>query len=465
MTIVIPVSALGWGYQPRPPMIAFRESVLSLFANITIATDQGQVLVNDINTMFINNLRLCVEHNFDWMDCEGSLLQFSYDRYQIQPNRYSQATAGGVYPWNPNNIEQISYAYQAPQGTLGDALNFSPITNDLNTVGQYQLAASSPVTITAGVITAVARNYPHANPVTDNTNLLSGTTTGIIYSAYIPLYTPNGQTAYLHITYSSTGTGPNAILEIGGVNLTTGVSTGLVAATGGTQYPGFASGLSNLITGTGLLYLEATATVSAFPTAIGNQGSSGTPVPLSAFGGTCIVPLIVWVNAGTAVTLVQVGGLNLYTGYTNSVVGTAVATGSGNIVGNLLVGSESMQANIGFKQRVTHFQSQSLYQYTATTPLQNNVNSHMYSFNAQVPLKMVHDLSVSIYTTHEHNHQTPNAWPGLLLLQLLVQCCKIQSAVSVGSCKAGLPTSPSDPCRRRHSSVVPSSAFSSNLDD
>lgn len=403
MTIVIATSTLAFGYAPRPPMIAFRESVLSLFANITIATDQGQVLVNDINTMFINNLRLCVEHNYDWMDCEGSLLQFSYDRYQIQPNRFSQAAVNAAYPWNPNNSDYINYAYQAPQGTLMDALNFSPITNDPNTFGQYNLASSSTVTITTGVITSVARNWPHANPVTDNANLLAGTANGLTYSAYIPLYTPNGQTAYLHMTYTSTGAGPSSILEIGGINLTSGVSTGLIAAAGGTQFPGFASGLSALLTNaaTQLLYLEAFATVSAFPTAIANLGTvspvpAATPVPLSAFGGTCIVPIIVYVVGGTSVTLVQVGGLNLYTGYSNTSVGTAVATATGNIVGNLLVGSESMQANIGFKERVTHFQSQSVYQYSNATPLQNNTNAHMYSFSAQVPLKMIHDLFMQL---------------------------------------------------------------------
>ena len=386
-------------------MVAFRESVLSLFANITIATDQGQVLVNDINTMFINNLRLCVEHNFDWMDCEGALLQFSYDRYQIQPNRFSQVLGfnNGAYPWNPNSSEYITYGYQAPQGTLMDALNFSPITNDPNTFGQYNLASSSTVTITAGVITAVARNYPHANPVTDTTNLLAGTVSGDTYGAYIPLYTPNGQTAYLHMTYTSTGSGVSAILEIGGVNLQTGVTTGILSSSAGTSFPSYGSGLSSLLTtsATQLLYLEAFATVSAFPTAIPNLGSisgvpAATPVPLSNFGGTCIVPIIVYVVGGTSVTLVQVGGLNLYTGYSNTSVGTAVSSGTGNILGNLLVGSESMQANIGFKQRVTHFQSQSVYQYTTSTPLQNNTAAHMYSFNAQVPLKMIHDLFMQL---------------------------------------------------------------------
>lgn len=402
ITVVVAVSTLNFGYAPRPPMIAFRESVLSLFANITIATDQGQVLVNDINTMFINNLRLCVEHSFDWMTSEGSLLQFSYDRYQIQPNRYSPAL-NSPYSWNPNGSDLITYGYQAPQGTLLDALNYSPITNDPNTTGQYMLASSSAVTVTAGVITGIARNSPYNSG--DTQNLLSGTTTNANYGAYIPMYTANGNIAYLHITYtSSTGSAVTAIQEIGGINLAAGVTTSGTA--GVLNFPGYGSGLSALTSSAGYIYLEAVATVSAFPTGISGQSiisnaNSPTQVPLSSFGGTCIVPLVVYIASG-AVTLVQVGGLNLYTTWNPNVPATAPSgavtntSTPGRISGNLLVGAESMQANIGFKERVTHFQNQSIYQYTQTTPLLNNVAAHMYSFSAQVPLKMIHDLFMQL---------------------------------------------------------------------
>lgn len=407
IVVVIAQSTLNFGYSPRPPLIAFRESVLSLFANITIATDQGQVLVNDINTMFINNLRICVEHSFDWMTSEGSLLQFSYDRYQIQPNRYSPAV-GAQYGWNPTGSELIHYGYQAPQGTLLDALNFSPITNDLNTTGQYLLARSSDVTITAGVITNIARNSPYNTA--DTTNLLNGATNNVTYSAYLPMYCPNGQIAYLHMTYYTSG-GVFSIAEIGGINLITGVSTGVVAAAGGTEFPGYGSGLSALLPGaaTGYLYLNAVATVAAFPTGIANaSGLTGTvvnqPVPLSSFGGTCIVPIVVYVVGGTSVTVVQIGGMNLFTTWNpNAVPATAptgpVTTAGGvpaHFTGNLLVGSESMQANLGFKDRVNHFQNQSFYQFTTATPLQGTVAAHMYSFYAQVPLKMIHDLFMQL---------------------------------------------------------------------
>lgn len=408
ITLVIATSTLNFGYSPRPPMIAFRESVLSLFANITIATDQGQVLVNDINTMFINNLRLCVEHNFEWMNSEGALLQFSYDRYQIQPNRYSPAL-NTPYTWNPNNSDLITYGYQAPQGTLLDALNFSPITNDPNTQGQYLMASSTGINVVGGVIVGAARNNPYNT--NDNTNLLSGGTVNLTYAAYIPMYAPNGQIAYLHVTYYSTnGGGITNIAEIGGINLISGVTSGLVGAAAGTEFPGYGSGLTALVpNGTAqYLYLEATATISAFPMGIAGQslvGGANVPsqYPLSSFGGTVIVPIVVYITAGAAATLVQVGGLNLFSTWNPAVPANAPAgaltsnpTYSSKFSGNLLVGSESMQANIGFKQRVTHFQNQSVYQYTATTPLQNATAAHMYSMFAQIPLKMIHDLFMQL---------------------------------------------------------------------
>lgn len=416
MTIYVPASILNFGYSPRPPMICLRESVLSLFANITIATDQGQVIVNDINTMFINNIRLSVEHSLDWMNSEGSLLGFSYDRYQIAPNRYA-TPLNGTYPWNPTNISEITPGYRAAQGTLGDANNFSPITNDPNSQGQYNLASSSLCTTFSpdashSVINSIYRNQPPASPVTDTVNILTvGTTANFPVSNYIPLYCPNGNIAYLHVTYVTDATHVVQFLEIGGINLQGGQTTGAVqpgSNTAGTAYSGYGSGLSTMFANgqTGLVSLEATATVAAFPKNFPLSAPSGlnsattsqtaTDVPLAAYGGTCIVPLLCFVTGAGAVTPVQIGGFNLFTGYSNTTLGTIVPSGTtGYISGSLLVGAESQQANQGFKERVTMFQNQSTYQYVNNS-FTNGANMHQYSYVAQVPLKLIHDLFMQL---------------------------------------------------------------------
>lgn len=335
------------------------------------------------------------------MNSEGSLLGFSYDRWQIAPNRYA-TPLGGNYPWNPNNSIYVQPAYQAPQGTLSDANNFSPITNDANTQGQYLLATSAPLGITAGIITSIPQNFPFANPVVDTTNILLPTTaTTIVQSAYIPLYAPNGRVAYLHMSYYGNGTAVTNIVEIGGIPLVSGVTNNTA---GINLFPGYGAGLTQLVPSSGavtstLLYLEATATIANYPTGIQNLGTlvpgvSMSNVPLSAYGGTCMVPIIVYVsnNSATA-TLVQVGGLNLYTTYGPTTAPSgAVTSTTGFIQGSLLIGAESPQANIGFKERVTHFQSQSVYQYLTI----GGVNSHRYSYHAQVPLKLLHDLFMQL---------------------------------------------------------------------
>lgn len=127
-------------YNLRPPAAAFRESVLSLITNLIISTDQGQTIVNDVNTQFINNLRLKIENNFDWVHCEGSELDFGYDQFTMLPSTTTTT-----------NLQQTGYqvgpSFLAPTGQALGAINSAPITNDFNEFGNNQLGT---FTVTVG---------------------------------------------------------------------------------------------------------------------------------------------------------------------------------------------------------------------------------------------------------------------------------------------------------------------------
>lgn len=169
------------GFTPRPPIVAMRESTLSMFANIVIATDQGQTIVNDVNTMMINNNRLVIENNFDWVHCEGSELDFGYDQWIMTPSQTTTTNPGIV------SMAQQSPSFLAPQGIEVGNINNAPYTNDTNEFGN-NLLGSFTLTSNGTAWTAI------------NGILFSVTPTTATYEAQVTF--PDGRIGYIpyHLT-------------------------------------------------------------------------------------------------------------------------------------------------------------------------------------------------------------------------------------------------------------------------
>lgn len=125
-----PGFAAGLG-QAHPPLVAMRQSVLSLLGQQTVSTDQGQTLFNDINTQMINNLRLEIENDIGWVWTEGSELDYAYDQVNMVPSQNQNYNLG---PAGSTTVQQ-AVSYLAVQGQEPGQLFSTPITNDYNEFG------------------------------------------------------------------------------------------------------------------------------------------------------------------------------------------------------------------------------------------------------------------------------------------------------------------------------------------
>lgn len=268
--------------------------------------------MNDINTHFINNIRLEVEHSIDWMNSEGSLLDFAYDKYLPIPSTDTTTNAG------PLSGYQSSWGYKAPQGLAIGALNSSPVTNDFNEFGELQYGKFTVTTTTGGVITGF-----NGTAVTVDTGA-NGT---------ISVTFPNGSIGYIPYTLTSAGTGP--VTSIGGVPLTAG-SFGIVAGTftmeaTGTSYDFNDPSKGNIIT----VPIGVTVTVTTGAVAINTIG--GVAVGTT---GTYTIPVQDQpgnrnpnYNQGykDRVTIFQNTSSYSYLASGNFPSGTAVAAGGGHL--------------------------------------------------------------------------------------------------------------------------------------
>jgi hypothetical protein len=83
--VVIPIKYTGMigtsEYALRQYHVAaMKQSVLSLISGIQVTTDSGQVIINEgSNAHVMNNLRLLIEKNLEWVQTEGSEIQFHHD--------------------------------------------------------------------------------------------------------------------------------------------------------------------------------------------------------------------------------------------------------------------------------------------------------------------------------------------------------------------------------------------------
>lgn len=353
----------------QPPYVALRQSVLSLFTNINISTDQGQTIVNDINTQFINNIRLEVEHDEGWMRSDGALLDYAYDRPNFIPSQNITADTFGYTGQSYQTTPSVK-AFQGlgvgalPTPTAGPPpLGGAPLTNDPNMYGNNHLApmvAGMNVTVAAALTTTGVQptlTFPAGSWIG---NSASAPTEG-----YFVFEFDDGRFAYV----------PWA------------------AATGATA----SAGLLTLVLGTSTVVVIGG--IDFTNTIIQAQAVSGASITLQAVGSTSVL------NQPNVGELVQVP--MVFTGAATA--GHFVLTSLGGAALTTIVNGLSPQAygqlsglnpnaNLGFKDRVTIFQNSGEYRFTAAgtnTPVGGVTNPngcHTYYYRAIVPLRLLHDF-------------------------------------------------------------------------
>lgn len=320
--------------QAFPPLIALRESVLSLLGQLIVSTDQGQTLVNDVNTQYINNIRLKIENNLDWIHCNGSDLDFAYDHYPLVP---SATTRGNV------GVDPVAYgqsaAFVAPQGLSPYAKYNSPITNDANEYGSIQ----------PGIFT-----------LTTSGTIFTGIN-GVAFTAsaspYATVSFNDSQVGYFPYTTDSS----SHLASIGGITLS--------------NYSTFANG---------------SYTVLAI-------GSAGNPQALAAAGTSASSASQPWLNEVMTlpITITVTSGTPVFTSIGGVLAVQTAATYNAAVTGQ--VAQKNVHFNAGFLERATIFQNASSYQYVAaggTMPslVQATYGGHYWQYVAVIPLKLVHDF-------------------------------------------------------------------------
>jgi hypothetical protein len=165
-----------------PPLLAMKQSVLDFIGNITVATDQGQTIVNEVNTHHINNIRYRLEHNVEWDYSEGEEYCSAHDSFPF--------TLG-----DPSLIGSVADGYDTITGNnAAISSQTSPITNNIT---QF-----TPITSTDNLPIVPSNNpffnkgfYNRIRLIRQNLTLpgftaanFNGYTTGsMLFTAVIPL--------------------------------------------------------------------------------------------------------------------------------------------------------------------------------------------------------------------------------------------------------------------------------------
>lgn len=385
ITVATPANGIA-----RPPYIAMRESVFNLIANQTVATDQGQTLYNDTNTMFINNIRLQVENSIDWLWSNGSDYAMAYDQYPLMASQTVGGTTNNLFAtdltqgggginaqaagYTGNSLAQTGPSFYAPQGIEpGNILN-APNTNDLNEFGGY-LNGDVSVVVGANSFTSIGGVLPAP--------------TATLTSPGIQVTLVNGQTASVPISF--TGTAPATTPWL--VTIATSIPD---AATGDIIIGGqsVASGVTAIPINApvGVYYYTVAATGSASSGVGGNSAYQGQEITL---------PIQIWFNktAGGAYTgTLRVIGIGSFT------LAPSVFVSGATPVGTLVTGTINLPVtspttgrnpnfNKGFLDRVSVFQNSATFVRGGSNSSGGNGGTwDSYSYIVTLPLKLLHDF-------------------------------------------------------------------------
>lgn len=328
---ILNTTATPAGFTPRPPVVAMRESVLSMFGSITIATDQGQTIVNDVNTMMINNTRLVIENNFDWVHCEGSELDFGYDQFVMMPSQTAATNVGLV-----SNVQQ-SPSFAAAQGIEPGNINSAPYTNDTNEFGNSLLGSFS-MTVASNIIAAF-------NGVA---NAIAAPLTNQVAVTF-----PDGRVGYFQIVTAIT---TGALLSFGGVTLAN------YAGLTGSASPG------------------TTYTTQA----IGVAWNPNQPL-VSETITTPVTVTVVTAGPPNTVTFASIGGINA------TINATSLVPVNGQIGGRNPNFNKGFYDRVTIFQNSAYYQ----YVPAGTAMPSGNANpngGHVYFYVVKAPLKLLHDF-------------------------------------------------------------------------
>lgn len=337
---VLNPSAANPAQNNRPPLVAMRHSVLSLIAQQTVTTDQGQTIVNDNYTQMINNLRLEIENDIGWIWSEGTDLDFALDSNFQLPAQTITSYDDFHGP-----------SFQAFQGVEPGAANAFPIVNDPSEFGNNTLGT---FTFGYGTITTPGTT----NPVITSLNGIAATTTS---AGEIAITFSDGRVAYF--PYTAVVTAPGGVTTLGGVTISgTGVGTAVSA---------------NI--------LPAVATGSQFTLqAVGYTNVLNQPM----VSEEVTIPITFQAVSATSASVVAIGGHVLIA------AGETTATGFayGQIAGR------NPNFNKGFLDRVTILQNSSSYTPIAVGAVSTlsgqtaTFGGHQYRYVAILPLKCLHDF-------------------------------------------------------------------------
>lgn len=136
------------------PMVAFKQSFLSLIAGIQINRGDGLSIVAENNIQFINNLRLMVEKSLDWTTSEGAEIQFAMDTSRVNnPNPYATTTSVANLAFNRGFSDRMIFIMDSAVQTG----SYSSAT----TASYYQINALIPLRLLHSFFDSM--NFPLIN--------------------------------------------------------------------------------------------------------------------------------------------------------------------------------------------------------------------------------------------------------------------------------------------------------------
>lgn len=308
--------------------------MLSLIAQQTVTTDQGQTIVNDNYTQMINNLRLEIENDIGWIWSEGTDLDFALDSNFQLPAQNITAFDDFHGP-----------SFKAFQGVEPGAQNAFPLVNDPSEFGNTTLGTFTFTNTASSTTTFLA-----VTGLNGGTDLTAGLFAVTFQDGRIAYFPYTGAAGAAITTIGTNAVVLNSIAVVPPVGLPVG-GTWIEQAAGWTNV--LNQPLASEVVTIPVQYTVITATVGA--------------------------------TAGTAFTS-ALGGVN--TTVNNAAV-TANAYGQ--------MAGRNPNFNKGFLDRVTILQNASSYKPIAVNAVSTlsgataTFGGHQYFYVAILPLKTLHD--------------------------------------------------------------------------
>ncbi len=140
VAVPLTVQAASGAAYTNDTRLALKQSVLSLVYGFILNQIGGGNIVSDVNVQFINNLRLMLDQQTDWIDCKAPELQFAIDKVVWAPlhPEYAPSNVGGLgLGQNPGLLRRITFMQMANIGQLP--------ANQTDTSHKFQFMAYLPL--------------------------------------------------------------------------------------------------------------------------------------------------------------------------------------------------------------------------------------------------------------------------------------------------------------------------------